>query len=57
MVYMLLAVFGLGLLVNSYLIYSLMKKQRELQDILSRMRRRKAVSRPMPSPPEKRGGR
>lgn len=54
---MLLTVFGLGLLVNSYLIYSVMKKQRELQELLSRMRRKKAGSRPMPSSSEKRGER
>ncbi|WP_438789496.1 hypothetical protein [Enterococcus sp. DIV0756] len=57
MVYMLLTVFGLGLLVNSYLIYSVMKKQRELQELLSRMRRKKAGTRPMPPSSEKRGGR
>ncbi|MGL9730359.1 hypothetical protein IGI44_003777 [Enterococcus sp. DIV0756] len=54
---MLLTVFGLGLLVNSYLIYSVMKKQRELQELLSRMRRKKAGTRPMPPSSEKRGGR
>lgn len=57
MVYFLLLIFGLGLLVHSYLLVTVMKQQRELKEILNKLSRRKNISRPMPTSYERRGRR
>ncbi|MBX9038920.1 MULTISPECIES: hypothetical protein [Enterococcus] len=57
MVYFLLLIFGLGLLVHSYLFVTVMKQQRELKDMLNKRSRRKPAARPMPTSYEKRGRR
>jgi hypothetical protein len=57
LVYFLLLIFGLGLLVHSYLLVTVMKQQRELKEILNKLSRRKNISRPMPTSYERRGRR